>query len=291
MNLMKKQKKESFLVKLVGWWILYTGTKENKKIYKILQIYNSKLLQKANEYADKIKNKMLNETNLEEDVEKLLQTKLTLEQEIIKLNTDLELTEYGIYENDFRFITSNQYKQEIVNIKARQKGLIANNIACFYPVGFTLNGDLIQGEKLMKDNIKQILRSFNNECDVLISKVKYNNFNAIKNRIIKSFDSLNKLNSKINISISSQYLNLKLEELKLSHEYELKKQDEKEQAKEERERLREEARAQKELEEKRKIINKEKQHYTNALNNLLSKIKQDDSNSELLSKKKNLKMH
>lgn len=233
-------------------------------------------------------NMILNEEELTEDVKKLLETKSTLEQELISLNNSLELIEYGIYENDFKFDSSAQYKLELNNIKTKQKELIKNDIACHYPQGFALNGSLKQGEKLMKDNIKQLLRSFNNECDVLINKVKYNNFDTIKNRLKKSFETLNKLNSRINVSITSQYLNLKLEELRLSYEYELKKQDEKEQAKEERERLREEARVQKELEEKRKVINKEKTHYSNALSKLLEQIKKDENNEELLVKKEEL---
>ena len=48
--------------------------------------------------------------------------------------------------------------------------------------------------------------------------------------------------------ISSDYLNLCLAEVKLTHEYEMKKQEEKEKAREDRERMREEERAQKEFE-------------------------------------------
>ena len=85
---------------------------------------------------------------------------------------------------------------------------------------------------MVKDNVKQILRSFNNECDNVIDKVKFNNIDSMRNRIIKSFEQLNKLNEINRISIKVDYLNLKLDELALAYEYQLKKQEEKEEQKE-----------------------------------------------------------
>lgn len=142
-----------------------------------------------------------------------------------------------------------------------------------------------KGKKLIKDNVKQILRSFNNECDVLISKVKHNNIDTIKNRIVNSFNSLNKLNEKIQIRINSTYLDLKILELHAYYEYERKKQDDKEKAKEEREKLREEDKLLKEIEEKRKFINKEKTHYQNALIKIMEQLQSDPNNKEFLDKK------
>ncbi len=45
----------------------------------------------------------------------------------------------------------------------------------------------------MADNVKQILRAFNNECEAIIDKVKFNNVEAIRKRIIKSYEDLNSL--------------------------------------------------------------------------------------------------
>lgn len=221
-------------------------------------------------------------------LEELENRKEELSREIAKLNGVMELTEYGVYEPLFDFDTSEEYKAKLLGIRDKQKDLIKDDKACYYPTNFTLDGSLQKGRKLVKDNVKQILRSFNNESDLLISKVRYNNFETIEDRITKSKTTLNKLNDKMQIGISNEYLLLKLEELHLQYELEQKKQEEKERAKEERERLREEQRVQKELEDKKKLINKEKVHYTKALDDINALISKDPENEDLKEKKEKL---
>ena len=58
----------------------------------------------------------------------------------------------------------------------------------------------------------------------------------------------------------------------MAHEYQVKKQEEKEALKEARARMREEAKLAKELEEARKNIEKEQKHYSNALKKIEAQI-------------------
>ena len=67
-------------------------------------------------------------------------------------------------------------------------------------------------------------------------------------RIQKSFEAINTLGAVVNTRISETYLKLCLAELQLTHEYEMKRQEEKEKAREDRERMREEERAQRDFE-------------------------------------------
>lgn len=76
----------------------------------------------------------------------------------------------------------------------------------------------------------------------------------------------------MDISITNQYVLLKVEELRLMHEYQVKKQEEKEEAREARQRQREEAKVAKELEEARRKLEKEQNHYQNALQRLDAQI-------------------
>lgn len=71
--------------------------------------------------------------------------------------------------------------------------LIKNNKAASFPTNFTYNNSVAQGKKFVADNVKQILRAFNNECEAIIDKVKFNNVEAIRKRIIKSCEDLNSL--------------------------------------------------------------------------------------------------
>ncbi len=82
------------------------------------------------------------------------------------------------------------------------------------------------------------------------------------------------------ISIVSEYLNLKIEELYLCHEYQLKKQEEKEEQKRIREQLREEAKLIKEIEETRIKIEKEEKHFNNALKTLDDRIQKAKTDAE-----------
>ena len=46
-----------------------------------------------------------------------------------------------------------------------------------------------KGKKMTNDNIKMILRSFNNECETAINKVKFSNIQSIEKRINTSYSS------------------------------------------------------------------------------------------------------
>ncbi|STR68208.1 Chromosome segregation ATPase [Raoultella ornithinolytica] len=93
-----------------------------------------------------------------------------------------------------------------------------------------------------------LVRAFNSECDAAIGKIKAGNVEQLKKRIESAFDALNKFGQSMNISITYDYLNLRLEEITALHEKELKIQDEKEILREERELQREEEKAQREYE-------------------------------------------
>ena len=114
-------------------------------------------------------------------------------------------------------------------------------------------------------NIKQILRSFNNETEVIINKVKHSNLESSQKRIEKSFEQLNRLYEREYVRITQGYLNLKLDEMHLAYEYEVKKQEEKEELQEAREREREERKLQKELEREKKKFDKENSKITNEI--------------------------
>ena len=193
-------------------------------------------------------------------------------KELIILDDETLYQDFGLYSPIYDLVNSEAYKDKIAIIRQRQKDMIKNDTACTYSKNMTLNNSLSKGQKMVKDNVKQALRTFNNECETVTAKVKFSNIESIRNRIVKSKESLEKLNKAMDIQISEEYLDLKLQELNLCYEYALKKQQEKEAAKEERERLREEAKLAKEIEEARKSIRKEQNHYQNALKMVTQQI-------------------
>ena len=92
----------------------------------------------------------------------------------------------------------------------------------------------------------------------------------------------------MNISITQNYLNSKVKELRLAFEFQTKKQQEKEELRAARAEQREQAKIQKELEEQRRKIEKEQTHYQTAFEKLQMQLELNPDNPDLLLKKAEL---
>ena len=208
--------------------------------------------------------------------------------EIVSLDDEILVQEFGLYEPYFDFANALDYKEELAKIRSKQKELIKNKTAVSGATEWTVNGSSSKGKKMVSDTQKLLLRAFNTECDELVAKVKYTNFDASLNKIYKSAEAISKLGTIMHISINSNYLDLKIKELRLAFEYQQKKQEEKEAQKAARAEMREAARLQKEIEAQRKKIEKEQTHYQTAYDHLLHQIEQNPGNADLLKKKDEL---
>ena len=194
-----------------------------------------------------------------EEVKQLIEGEYTLEE--VDLNT---LPKYD-------FANSSLCKDELERIREKAKEMVRNNTAVICKTDWTVNGSISKGKKMINDKIKMNLKSFNNGCDYIISSMKYSTYNSSLNKINKLFNDINRLSTTNDIEITKDYLNLKVEELNLAFVYAELKEEEKEEQRRIREQMREEAKRQAELEEKRKTINKEQQHYENELKRALER--------------------
>lgn len=210
------------------------------------------------------------------------------QKQIVSLDDEILVQEFGLYQPQFDFANALDYKEELTKIRSLQKILIKEKRAVSGNTDWQVNGSSSKGRKMVSDTQKLLLRAFNTECDELVSKVKYTNFDASLNKIHKSAEAISKLGTIMNISINSAYLDLKVKELRLSFEYQLKKQEEKEAQKAARAELREAAKLQKEIEAQRKKIEKEQTHYQTAYEKLVKQLELTPDNEDLLSKKAEL---
>lgn len=210
-----------------------------------------------------------------------------LKKDIITFSDEILVQDFGLYEPRYSFINADAYKAELTNIRNKQKAMIKDGSAVSGSINWQVNGSTVQGRKMIKDMQKLLLRAFNSECDEIISKVKYNNYDASVKKMERSFNAIAKLGVTMSISITSIYYDLKIQELRLALEYQIQKQREKEEKAELRAQQREEARLQKEIKEQRKNIDKERKHYEQALSNINKQISSSsDENIEELNKKK-----
>jgi hypothetical protein len=146
-----------------------------------------------------------------------------------------------------------------------QKEMITADTAAICNANWTVEGSEAKGRAVVKVYKKLMLRAFNGECDVLISKVKWNNVNQMKERMQKLFDAINKLGQGFQVYLNNQYLDLKLKELILEYEYQSKRQQEKEEMRAIQEELREEEKAKREFEQAQREAEKEEATYQKAL--------------------------
>lgn len=289
-------------INILNSTIEQTGAKKYAELLEMIEDkekeYKTKSAELNNSIQEIQKSKEEEEHKLNELKNKIAEAK----KELFDISDEVSMQEFGLYTPKYDCINSEEYAVKLKNIRQEQKDKIKDKTALLYFDGWVLDGSKTKGRAMNNDNMKMVLRAFNNECDVLIDKVKFNNIDKIKEQIKKCANSIDKLNQRNRISITQNYIDLKIKELEIVHEYRLKKQEEKEAMKAARAEEREQAKLQKEIEEARKKILKEQTHYLNAkqkyenqLNNasdeecsiLLKKI--EDINKKLEEIDKNIK--
>lgn len=210
-----------------------------------------------------------------------------LQDQVLVLEETLLLESFALYLPKFKLNSSADYKSRLDQTRDRQKVLIKSGEAATGNMDWTVNGNKSEGRKLVNDMIKLVIRSFNNECDYCVDNVKFDNVELGEKRIRQSFETCNKLGRVMTVSLSQAYLHMKLDELHLAHEFQLKKQEEKEEAKRVREELREQQKLEQEIRAARDKIAKERKHFTAALRDLqgrLDKATSDEDRAALVAK-------
>ena len=247
--------------------------------------------QKLKEQYDKYISEITKQKSLivayNDEINELQSTIKGLKKSIITFSDEILVQDFGLYEPRYSFLNADSYKAELTNIRNMQKAMIKDGSAVSGSADWQVNGSAVRGRKMIKDMQKLLLRAFNSECDEIINKVKYNNYDSSVKKMERSFNTIAKLGVTMAISITSDYYDLKIQELQLALEYQTQKQHEKEEKAELRAQQREEARLQKELKEQRKNIDKERKHYEQALSNINHQISTaSDDNIEDLNQKK-----
>lgn len=189
----------------------------------------------------------------------------SLEQEISLFEDHLEINSFGLYKPQFNFDTSDQFKAAIEANYEAQKKMIREDTAIVCHTEWSVSGSKAEGRKMTAKYKKLMLFAFNGESDSLIAKVKWNNAEKSVDRIKKAFESINKLGETHSIEITHPFFQLKLEELRLTYEFEQKKYEEKEEQRRIREQMREEEKAQREFECAQREAEDEEYRYQKAL--------------------------
>lgn len=194
--------------------------------------------------------------------------------------SDGDFVDVGVYEPTYVFSTVDGYKDRLTEIRAKQKQMVKDKTACSWPTNFTMNGSQAEGKRVVNDWMSLMLRAFNGESDVVIDHATYLNYNRSIEKIQKSADSINKIGARMNVQISQEYVNLKLQELAVAFDYQQFKEAEKERLRQIREEEREKAKVEKELAERRSKIEKDQNHVSAELDALNARLANADSAEE-----------
>lgn len=197
-------------------------------------------------------------------------------RELVVLDEELSLQEAGLYKPLYDFENSLRYMQEIERIRQEQKDMVRADRYANWNPNWTVNGSAAEGKRMNEQNKKMILRAFNNECDAVIGSVNHRNFGTIENRIYKAFEQLNRLNTKNQVSLRTEYLRLKQKELRLVYEHAIKKQEEKEEQQRIRELMREAEKVRMEIERQKAKLDKEKSHFQTELAKMQTRLAQTE---------------
>jgi hypothetical protein len=148
------------------------------------------------------------------------------QQRLRELDAKAYLQSIDYYEPKYDFVNSEGYILRLKEIKTQQERMRKNAQAFICDTQWKLGESKREGKKLISDLLKLVELSFEAQCKYAIKEVRYNNVEDLKEKIIKTFDKINRLLIKIDCKISSEYLDTKLMELDLQYELEEKKQEE-----------------------------------------------------------------
>jgi len=185
--------------------------------------------------------------------------------EVAKFEENLENIEVGLYQPHFTYEDSESYKAAIERIRATQKQLIRSGEATQCNTTWTVSGSAREGERMVRQTEKLILRAFNAESEAAVANVTWNNYEKMRARIEKAFDVLNKHGTVLQVSLTHAYQRARLKELQLVYEAAERKRIEREEQRQQRIAQREEEKVQKELQRAQEEAAREEVKFEKAL--------------------------
>lgn len=184
---------------------------------------------------------------------------------VIELNDQQVLQDVGIYRYHHPLETAAAYKERLSALEGEMDTVIKSGHAVLAADLFTWDGSLAKGRKMVGDLSKLMLRAYNAEADNCVRSLRSGNVTTAKKRLDSAVASIEKLGAMMQMRVNPDYHSLRVQELELTADFQMKVQEEREKAREERELLREQRRAEQELAAEKERLEKEKAHYISAL--------------------------
>ena len=142
-----------------------------------------------------------------------------LKEQVAVYDDRLAFAELGVYDPHFDFGDSETYKDQIKEIRARQKAMVSAKEATIFRTDWTVEDSRAKGQTMINRQTRLTMRAFNNECEAAIANTRWNNVVAMEKRIMNAAKAISKENTSMNLHINDDYVAMKIDELHLTHEY------------------------------------------------------------------------
>jgi len=178
------------------------------------------------------------------------------------------LQDVGIYRYHHPLENAVAYRERLDEISGKIAELVRAGAAIETAKSFTFDGSLAKGRGMMNDFAKLMLRAYNAEAENVVRTLRAGNTATALKRLTSARTAIAKLGSIMAMHIGDTYHALRVEEIELTADYQMKKEEERETARAERERLREERKVAMELAAARERLDKERAHLVTVIDKL-----------------------
>ncbi|QJY47926.1 DUF4041 domain-containing protein [Pseudonocardia broussonetiae] len=189
--------------------------------------------------------------------------------ELVQTDELALLQEVGYYQFSHPLDDAVAYRERLDALRGKIKAAIRDKVAVRSRPGWMVNGSAKEGAALVRDFGTLMLRAYNVEADNCVRTVRPHSLAAAIKRLDTTRAAILKLGASMGITIDDAYHQLRVDELRLTTDFQAKAAQEKEDTRAERERLREDAKALAELQREEARLLKERSHYETALARLL----------------------
>lgn len=162
-----------------------------------------------------------------QDAAGLVAERAKLLREVLDLRDLTALQEVGVYEYQHPLDDAEAYKVRLLDLRGRIKRLVAQDRAVSSTSTWTVNGSQREGEAMLKDLSKLMLRAYNAEVDAAARSVRPHVQASTLTRIDKTVETIAKLGASMQIRVSHEYHTLRRREVILVADHHLKVNGEK----------------------------------------------------------------
>jgi hypothetical protein len=184
------------------------------------------------------------------------------------LNDEQILQRVGIYRYHHPLENAVAYRERLDALATQIAETVKAGMAIEASNMFTFDGSLAKGRTMTRDLSTLMLRAYNAEAENIVRTLRAGNVAGARKRLENTRTAIARLGSMMQMRISDVYHTHRLDEIDLTADYQMKREEEKEHAREERERLREERKVEQELAAARERLDKERSHIVTVLERL-----------------------